>query len=41
MQKFSVDRLSFLWFYCFLSDVIANPIQIVEKHKNMNNNVEI
>ena len=40
MQKNSVDRLSFSRFYCFLSDVIANPIKIVEIYKNMNNNVE-
>ena len=25
---------------CFLNDVIANPIQIVEKHKNMKKNIE-
>ena len=40
MQKNSVDRLSFSRFYCFLSDVIANPIKIVEIYKNMSNNVE-
>ena len=36
MQKFSVDRLPFLWFYCFLSDVIANQIKMYfrkMKHK--------
>ena len=40
MQKFSVDRLSFFVVFCFLSDVIANPIKIVETHRNMNNDVK-
>lgn len=42
MQKFSVDRLSFFCFSCFLSDVIANQIKMYfRKMKHQQNEMSI